>query len=165
MTPPGNPLFLSLKVSSICLIIIPMDEIEKSRLDRALSLTRQTIPLVREAEKKFCSARNWGFLDMFGGGTLVDIVKHYKLNSAADIMSRINFLLQQLQAELQQIVTPVDFRMNTMTFATLADFLFDGILADTYMQSKIMKSLEQVRELEHRLEMLERKLTEMLRTN
>ena len=62
-----------------------MDEIEKNRLERALALIRQILPLVEAAEKKFKSARNWGFLDMFGGGTLVDLIKHYKLNTAADI--------------------------------------------------------------------------------
>lgn len=136
-----------------------MDEIEKSRLERALSLTQQTLPLVETAEKKFKSARNWGFIDMFGGGTFVDLVKHYKLNTAADLMNQISFLLQQLQAELKQVVIPVDFRMNTLTFATFADFLFDGILADTYMQSKIIKSLNQVRELKNRLVLLEKNLS------
>ena len=154
-----NAFALNLQVSSIYFIVKAMDEIEKNRLERALALIRQILPLVEAAEKKFKSARNWGFLDMFGGGTLVDIIKHYKLNTAADIMNQISFLLQQLQAELRQVVIPMDFRMNTMTFATFADFLFDGILADTYMQSKIMKSLDQVRELKNRLILLEKNLS------
>ena len=154
-----NAFALNLQVSSIYFIVKAMDEIEKNRLERALALIRQILPLVEAAEKKFKSARNWGFLDMFGGGTLVDLIKHYKLNTAADIMNQISFLLQQLQAELRQVVIPVDFRMNTMTFATFADFLFDGILADTYMQSKIMKSLDQVRELKNRLILLEKNLS------
>ena len=154
-----NAFALNLQLSSIYFIVKAMDEIEKNRLEQALALIRQILPLVEVAEKKFKSARNWGFLDMFGGGTLVDLIKHYKLNTAADIMNQISFLLQQLQAELRQVVIPVYFRMNTMTFATFADFLFDGILADTYMQSKIMKSLDQVRELKNRLILLEKNLS------
>lgn len=41
--------------------------------------------------------------------------------------------------------------MHVGGFATFADFLFDGILADAYMSSKIFSSLEQVRMLRKRL--------------
>jgi len=76
-------------------------------------------------------------------------------------MNRINSLLQDLQRELKDVVTPTDFSMNTATFATLADFLFDGILADVYMQSKIMSSLAQVNELGNRLVLLRGRLNEL----
>ena len=51
--------------------------------------------------------------------------------------------------------------MNTGTFATFADFVFDGVLADVYMQSKIMTSIEQIKELRRRLEILREKLRDL----
>ena len=98
-----------------------------------------------------------------GGGFITDLIKHSKLGAASDIMNRINYLLHDLQRELKEVVIPTDFSMNTASFSTFADFVFDGILADVYMQSKIMTSMEQIRELRSRLLILRDKLTELSR--
>lgn len=126
-------------------------------------IINQILPLIDEAEDKFRSARNWGFFDILGGGFITDLIKHSKLGAASDIMNRINYLLQDLQRELKEVVIPTDFSMNTASFSTFADFVFDGILADVYMQSKIMTSMEQIRELRSRLLILRDKLTELSR--
>lgn len=126
-------------------------------------IINQILPLIDEAENKFRSARNWGFFDILGGGFITDLIKHSKLGAASDIMNRINYLLQDLQRELKEVVIPTDFSMNTASFSTFADFVFDGILADVYMQSKIMTSMEQIRELRSRLLILKDKLTELSR--
>ena len=78
-------------------------------------------------------------------------------------MNKINILLHDLQRELNDVVIPTDFSMNTATFSTFADIVFDGILADVYMQSKIMTSLNQIRELRSRLLTLQSKLSELAR--
>lgn len=137
------------------------NEIQNKEIDEVLAIVSRIMPLLSDAENQFRSARNWGFLDILGGGTLVDIIKHVKLGKAADNMNQINYLLHDLQRELKDVQFPTDYSMNTATFATFADFLFDGILADVYMQSKIMSSLEQVQELRHRLEFLREKLLQM----
>lgn len=126
-------------------------------------IINQILPLIDEAENKFRSARNWGFFDILGGGFITDLIKHSKLGAASDIMNRINYLLHDLQRELKEVVIPTDFSMNTASFSTFADFVFDGILADVYMQSKIMTSMEQIRELRSRLLILKDKLTELSR--
>lgn len=124
-------------------------------------IINQLLPLIDEAESKFTSARNWGFLDILGGGFLVDLVKHTKLSSASTTMNQINYLLRDLQRELKEVVIPTDFSMNTGTFSTFADFVFDGVLADVYMQSKIMTSIEQIKELRRRLLILRDKLRDL----
>lgn len=124
-------------------------------------IINQLLPLIDEAESKFTSARNWGFLDILGGGFLVDLVKHTKLSSASSTMNQINYLLRDLQRELKEVVIPTDFSMNSGTFSTFADFVFDGVLADVYMQSKIMTSIEQIKELRRRLLILRDKLREL----
>ena len=126
-------------------------------------IINQILPLIDEAENKFRSARNWGFFDILGGGFITDLIKHSKLGAASDIMNRINYLLHDLQRELKEVVIPTDFSMNTASFSTFADFVFDGILTDVYMQSKIMTSMEQIRELRSRLLILRDKLAEISR--
>lgn len=117
----------------------------------ALNTIDQLIPLVEDAERQCKSARNASVLDVFGGGTFVDLFKHYKLRKAGGAMESVNSLLQRLNFELQNISVPGDYRMKIPGFATFADFLFDGIFVDAYMAGKIMSSLEQIRNLKQKL--------------
>lgn len=135
-----------------------MNELNRKEINDVQIIINQLLPLIDEAEDQFRGARNWGILDILGGGTLVDIIKHTKLNKASNCMNQINYLLHDLQRELKDVTIPTDFQMNTASFATLADFMFDGILADVYMQSKIVSSMEQVQELRRRLLILQEKL-------
>lgn len=130
-------------------------------INDAQKIVEELFPLLDEAEQRFKSARNWGFLDIFGGGFIVDLIKHSKLGSAADTMNKIQYLLECLQRELSEISIPTDFTMNLGGIATFADFVFDGILVDVYMQSKIMSSLKQVQELHERLKIVHSKLREL----
>lgn len=136
-------------------------DLERREIDDCLRIINRIMPLLDDAERSFSSARNWGVLDILGGGLIVDLIKHSKINNAASCMNEINYLLRDLERELKDVRFPTDYSMNTMGFASFADFLFDGILADVYMQSKIMNSLDQVRELRHRLEYLNDTLTRM----
>ncbi|MCR4790858.1 MAG: hypothetical protein K5839_07245 [Treponemataceae bacterium] len=140
-----------------------MEEQNLRQVNNALALTRQLIPLVEEAEGQFKSARNWGFLDMFmdgSGGLLSGLIKHAKLSNAQQNMNKIQYLMGQLQAELQRIVVPTDYAMSIGGFATFADFFLDGTIVDVYMQYKIMSSLKQVQDLKAKLYLLQDRLVE-----
>lgn len=131
-----------------------------SNVNEVKNTIRQILPLVDEAERKFKSARNWGFLDIFGGGLIVDLFKHGKLNSANNTMNEISYLLQILQKQLDGLTIPTDYRMK-LGFSSFGDFLFDGAIFDIYMQSKIMSSLDQVRKLKNKLVQLKDMLDKM----
>lgn len=132
-----------------------------AQIDEALSLTGELLQYVGEAERQLSSARTWSVFDMFGGGMLADLFKHAKLSKASDAMSRADALMKRLSAVLDGIETTADFRMKVGGFATFADFLFDGIFADTYMMSKIFRSLDTVRDLKQRLLILKSQLEAM----
>ena len=136
-----------------------MTDLERKEINDALYIVDQILPLLGEAKVHFKSARNWGFFDILGGGFITDLIKHSKLGNAANVMNRINYLLMDLQRELKDIRIPTGYNMNTNTFSTFADFVFDGALADIYVQSKIMSSLSEVEELERRLLMLKQNLS------
>lgn len=128
----------------------------------ALNTVNRLISLVEQAEKQFKSARNWSFLDVLGGGVITDLVKHYKLGKAGNTMNEVNYYLQQLSAQLGNINIPADYRMQMGGFLTFADFFFDGIFVDAYMTSKIMNSLEQVRDLLNKLRQVKARLESMM---
>ena len=124
----------------------------------ANSIIDQLLPLVEEAERKLKSARNWSILDILGGGFIVDLIKHHKLNGAANLMNEANMLMQRLQQVLGSVSIPVDYSMTIGGFSTFADFLFDGVFADAYMASKIFSSLDEVRRLKEKLYILKNQL-------
>ncbi len=130
-------------------------------INEAQQILNQLLDLLPQAERHFRSARNWGLADIFGKGMMMDLFKYSSLNKASNVMTRINSLLHDLQRELKDIYIPTDFQMNLGGFATFADFVFDGFLADMYMQSKIINSLNQVEELHRRLIELDRQLNHL----
>lgn len=133
---------------------------QQSQINEAVSIIDRLIPLVNDAERNLSSARNWGFLDVLGGGFIVDLIKHSKLNNASNSMEQVNYFMQNLQRILGSINTN-DYSMNVGNFVSLADFLFDGAIADIYMTSKIMSSLDEVRKLKNKLFELRNRLTSM----
>ena len=131
------------------------------QINRALTLTDQLISCLEDAERQLSSARNWGFLDVLGGGLLVDLIKHSKLRNAQITMEHVNNIMQQLQQVLGSISIPGDYRMQIGGFATFADFFFDSGIVDIYMTTKIMNSLSEVRRLKDKCYELKRRLSEI----
>ena len=120
------------------------------QVNQAINLTNQLISELEQAERQLSSARNWGFLDVLGGGLIVDLIKHSKLSNAKVSMDRVNYLLMELKRVLGGISMPGDYSMNVSGFASFADFFFDSGIVDIYMTAKIMSSLNEVRNLKNR---------------
>ena len=131
------------------------------QINQAINLTDQLISELDQAERQLSSARNWGFLDVLGGGFIVDLIKHSKLNNAKVSMDRVNYLLQELKRVLGGISMPGDYSMNVGGIATFADFFFDSGIVDVYMTAKIMSSLNEVRNLKNRCYELRSRLSNL----
>lgn len=131
---------------------------ETLQVNEAITITNQLLDLVQDAEKSLTSARNWGFIDLLGGGFITDLIKHSKISKASNSMDQVNYLMQRLQSVLGSIQIPQNYNMNLGGFSTFADFFFDGTLADGYMTYKIMSSIEEVRSLKNKLYTLKSRL-------
>ena len=130
-----------------------------AQVNQALNLTNQLIATLDDAERQLSSARNWGFLDVIGGGLITDLIKHSKLNNAKVSMDRVNYLLQELKRVLGGISMAEDYSMNVNGFLTFADFFFDSGIVDVYVTAKIMNSLSEVRRLRDRCYELRQRLS------
>ena len=128
------------------------------RADAAISVIDRLLPVVGEAERHLKAARNWGYLDLMGGGFIVDMIKHSRLQKAAREMEEANALMDELSRALSGAASQIDYRMRIEGFDVFADFFFDGIFADAYMTSKIESSLASARELRQRLVALRQSL-------
>lgn len=104
---------------------------------RLLSLCGRAHSALRAAQEKLGSARNWGIADMLGGKLITNLVKHSRLDGAMEHIHQAKPMLEELGRELGRFQLPGDLQLQVGSFAVFADFFFDGIFADMYMQSKI----------------------------
>lgn len=104
------------------------------------------------AEEKLGSARNWGIWDMLGGGFFTDMMKHSKISEASSYIEQAKKDVADFQRELRDVDTMIEFHMEIGSFLTFADFFFDGLIADYFVQSKIADAREEVQEAIRRVE-------------
>jgi hypothetical protein len=102
----------------------------------------------------FRSASNWGIVDLVGGGIIVTAVKHSKIDRAKAGINDVQNRLGRFKRELADLRTGPDsaWRIEISSFEKFADFLFDGLIFDWIVQSKIQKSLAAAREMRGRVE-------------
>ncbi|WP_297212642.1 hypothetical protein [uncultured Flavonifractor sp.] len=83
------------------------------------------------------SAEGWGVWDMVGGGLISTAIKHGHLDDAQDGLRQVQRALSDFRTELTDVgdIQVPDISMGS--FATFADYFFDGIFVDWYVQSNI----------------------------
>ena len=89
---------------------------------------------LRRAQKHLDSARGWGMFDMLGGGMISGLIKHSKLGDAQQCIEQAQYDLRNFCRELEDVDLP-DVRIDDLL--TVADFFFDGFLADFLVQRRI----------------------------
>ena len=92
----------------------------------------------RWGKKCLSSAGNWGLVDIFGGNLISGLMKHGRMSSAEREIEEARLSLQRFSRELRDVNGYSSIHIND--FLTLADFFFDGFLADVIVQSKISEA-------------------------
>ncbi len=116
---------------------------EKEKREARLAGERALASL-QDAKNYLKSARNWGIIDLFGGGGLSGLLKHAKVRDASRSLEQAKADLQVFQRELRDVQSIDGLRIEIGDFLTFADFFFDGFVADYLVQSKIRDAQEQV---------------------
>ena len=116
---------------------------EKEKREARLAGQRALASL-QDARNYLRSARNWGIIDLFGGGGLSGLLKHAKVRAASRSLEQAKADLQVFQRELRDVQSIDGLRIEIGDFLTFADFFFDGFVADYLVQSKIRNAQEQV---------------------
>ncbi|MCI1310339.1 MAG: hypothetical protein PUC99_04375 [Eubacteriales bacterium] len=127
-------------------------------INEAIRAGERALSSLREAEKQLNSAGNWGLLDIFGGNTISGFMKHMKINNASQCIDNARRDLETFRDELGDIHDLENLNVDVSGFLTFADFFLDGFVADLFVQSKISKGKQQVREAERRVEEILRTL-------
>lgn len=117
---------------------------EIKELKEAITPGNMAINTLNEAIGLLDSAGDWGTWDLLGGDFIADMMKHDKIDKAKQTILNAQTYMQRLQVELQDVNMSLDGSIQITEGAVLADFFFDGLIADWYMQSKISQSRDNV---------------------
>lgn len=118
---------------------------EKERQE-AIDAGNRALNSLYAAQNELNGAKNWGIVDMLGGGFITDLVKHSKMNNAQNHMEQAKYDLQSFSRELRDVSTYINLDFNTSDFLSFADYFFDGLVADWMMQDRINNARSQVDE-------------------
>lgn len=123
-----------------------------TRLESARAAGTRALQSLDEAADQLDSARNWGLLDILGGGILTSLVKRSRLDGASEAVERAQRDLEAFARELRDCsgVTGVDLRRSDML--ELFDIAFDNSITDLFVQSRIEDAREDVRRARARVQ-------------
>lgn len=123
-----------------------------ARLESARAAGTRALQSLDEAADQLDSARNWGLLDILGGGILTSLVKRSRLDGASEEVERAQRDLEAFARELRDCsgVTGVDLRRSDML--ELFDIAFDNSITDLFVQSRIEDARADVRRARARVQ-------------
>lgn len=130
-------------------------------IQEAIAAGERVLSSLDNALDSLGSAEGWGVWDMFGGGLISDLAKHSHIDDAKSETEHTQRLLQKFKTELTDIKISADIMIETDGFAKFADFFFDGLIADWFMQSRINESQESVYTVKEQVQNILEKLEQM----
>ena len=77
-------------------------DIEKEKRE-AIEAGHRALNSLSTAKENLNSAKNWGLVDMFGGGFFSTMLKHSKMEQAKQNMEQAKYDLRNLRRELPEI--------------------------------------------------------------
>jgi hypothetical protein len=133
-----------------------MNNLERKEIEEAIDAANDALYHLNGARSYLNSAGNWGLLDIFGGNLLTGLFKHSKMQKAEYEIQEAKYALQKFSRELRDVSGYSSIHIDD--FLTFADFFFDGLIADLFVQSKISDAKRQVDEAIYRVEGIRREL-------
>ncbi len=110
----------------------------------AIDAGNKALSSLYSARKHLDSAKNWGIMDMIGGGLISTMIKRSKMDDAKSDMEQAKFDLMVFSNELRDVSSQFDLDIDTDDFLSFADFFFDNFFVDMMVQEKINNARYQV---------------------
>ena len=128
-------------------------DIEKEKRE-AIEAGRRALNSLSAAKENLNSAKNWGLVDMFGGGFFSTMLKHSKMDQA-------KYDLRNFSRELNDVNMACNLHIDIGDFLSFADYFFDGFVVDWMVQDRINTAKRQVEEAIRRTESIVNQLQRM----
>lgn len=118
----------------------------EQELDEALEAADYALDCLRKAESDLDTASSWGMFDILGGGLISTLIKHNDMDDAQAHMEEAKGALEKLSQELKDVDYQINLDFTVSDFLSFADYFFDGLLADLFVQDRIDEAEQQVKE-------------------
>lgn len=125
--------------------LIQVQECHLKELHEAVDAGKTALFTAKSILSSLDSAEDLGTWDMFGGGMLVDLAKHDHLDTAQEMVEKLQVQLRRFQTELTDVRIDADLQISIDGFTRFADFFFDGLFADWAVMDRIDQAQSQVR--------------------
>lgn len=119
-------------------------ESQERELGEASAAGQSALATADEILESLSSAEGWGTWDLMGGGMLSDLAKHSHLDDAQAAVGELQTHLRHFKTELADVTIDANLQVNIEGFLRVADYFFDGLLADWAVLDQIRTSREQV---------------------
>lgn len=123
-------------------------------VQEAASAGVEALRALEEMDSALDSASGWGTWDILGGGMLATMAKHNAMDDAQRLADQARWALSRFRTEMADVSAVEVPDVEIGGFAAMADYLFDGLFADLYVQGQISdaqagvsRSLDQVTQL------------------
>lgn len=114
-------------------------------LDEAINDANEALYHLTKADDMLGHAQNWGFVDLIGGGLISTMVKRSHMSDAKNEIEQAKRLMTKLVGDLRDMNSLQNINIEMDDFVGFADYFFDGIIADWFVQSKIDDARNQVK--------------------
>lgn len=125
--------------------------VQENQLKEAQEAVKDTIWALNDLVQSLDSAADWGVIDMVGGGLGSTAIKHSWMNDAKKQAGIVKESLNNLRRELYDLKNSANLDVDLGNVAVFADYVWDGLLIDWFVQSKIQEAQDRVWELKDKL--------------
>ena len=115
-------------------------------LNEAVNTANDALFHLQKADEILGHAENWGFVDLFAGGMITTMIKRSKMSDAKREIEQAKRLVQRLSGYLQDFRNMPNMTVDMNGFLGFADYFFDGVVADWFVQTKINDARRQVKD-------------------
>mgnify|MGYP000906433686 FL=1 len=133
----------------------------EQEIDEALEAADYALDSLRKAESDLDSASSWGMFDILGGGLISTLIKHNDMDDAQAHMEEAKGALEKLSQELKDVDYQINLDFTVSDFLSFADYFFDGLLADLFVQDRIDEAEQQVKEAITKVESIREHLSHL----
>ena len=126
-------------------------DIEKEKRE-AIETGSRALNSLQAAKDNLNSAKNWGLVDMFGGGFFTTMLKHSRMDQAKRNMEQAKYDLRNFSRELNDVNMACNLNIDTGDFLSFVDWV---------VQDRINNAKRQVEEAIRRTESIVNQLQRM----
>lgn len=116
----------------------------QKEIDEAIIAGERALSSLAAAEKALSSAKNWGIVDLLGGGMLTTFIKRSHMKDASAYLEEARENLRIFRSELSDVETLDSALLDGNDFLSFADYFFDGFVADFLVQSRILETKRKI---------------------